>query len=165
MLSGNNVQVARKDYTDFAVLVYLNACEKETEANGVDLYHGVCEFQKTDGTMITVKPIVNEEVDNIHGHFKNDEAGVAFLQATFERIIKMIDEGIAGASEAVFYDGMLRAAELERTIYAMAEENPAINLMLSAGLSPLDIYNLMTSMDDDEVEGQDVPLLGGFSLN
>jgi hypothetical protein len=170
MLFGNNIHEIRKDYTEFSVVVYMNLCEKETEASGKNLYHGVCEFQKADGTMITVKPIVNTAEDSIHGHFEDTLDAQERLQGDFDRIIGMIDTTIAGATETEFYQGMLDAAELERTIYAMGEENPAIGLMLAAGLSPLDIYNLIVGMDDtgstsENFEEPDVPLLGGFSLN
>jgi hypothetical protein len=169
MLEGTNIVLDENNFGKFSVKTYLNLCEKETENHGVDLYHGVVEFVDNEtNTPLTVKPIINREDDAMHGHFQDTPEAREHIAGEMSEVVDMIRKSIAENGEDSFFEALKTAAEIETAVIAAAQTNPAIMLMLSAGLSPLDIFNMITDAKDvaqkDEAEGPDVPLLGGFTI-
>lgn len=167
MLEGTNIVLDERDFGKFSVKTYFNLCEKETENHGINLYHGVLEFVDNEtGNPLTVKPVINTQEGNIHGHFEDTAEERQRAVDEMGDAAKLIEASIAEAGEDKFFEALKSASEIERAVIDAARTNPAIMLMLSAGISPLDIFKMITEVDEpvDAVEGPDVPLLGGFTL-
>jgi len=167
VLSGTNINTVEKSYGAFSTKVYLNLCEKETEAAGVDQYHMVVEFIDTEGNTITVKPVFNTQEGAHHAHFLNDEHAASVLSEQVTAVDAQIQKSVDEVGDVRFVEALKQAAMIEALVLTQAEENPAIMLMLSAGLSPLEIFQMIAGdpeTDEDDSDDNAITTLGGFKI-